>query len=70
MEEARVAQGPQDSPETVARQGYDAMMRGRDMVVGGRLRNTAATALSRIVPDRLQAVLAARETDRVGTHTS
>jgi short-subunit dehydrogenase len=68
MEEARVAQGPQDSPETVARQGYDAMMRGRDMVVSGRWLNTAATVLSRIVPDRLQAALAARETDRVGAH--
>jgi hypothetical protein len=44
------------------------MMRGRDMVVGGRWLNTAATVLSRIVPDRLQAALAARETDRVGAH--
>ncbi|HEX6150051.1 SDR family NAD(P)-dependent oxidoreductase [Nocardioides sp.] len=66
MEEARVAQGPQASAETVARQGYEAMMRGRDMVVGGRLFHRVQTMFSGFVPDRLGAAIASRETERVG----
>jgi uncharacterized protein len=66
MEDARVAQGPKDPPEQVARQGYDAMMKGKDKVVGGRLANTAASLIGSVVPDPLAARVASRETDDVG----
>jgi short-subunit dehydrogenase len=65
MADSRVAQQPHDSAERVARQGYEAMMRGRDQVVGGRLLNTAQALLARVVPDRVRTALASRETDRV-----
>ena len=66
MEDARVAQGPKDPPEQVARQGYDAMMKGKDKVVGGRLANSVGSVLGSVVPDPLAARVASRETDDVG----
>lgn len=66
MEDARVARGPKDPPEQVARQGYEAMLKGKDKVVGGRRANTVASLLGSVVPDPLAARLASRETDDVG----
>ena len=40
MQDTVVARGPKDDPFDVAREGYDAMMAGRDQVVAGSARNT------------------------------
>jgi short-subunit dehydrogenase len=62
MEDTKVAQGRKDSPMDVARDGYEALMSGKDQVVGGSLVNTVQAVASSVVPDRTAATLAARET--------
>jgi hypothetical protein len=41
-----------DDPGQVARQGYEALMSGRERVVGGSVKNKVQAALSGVVPDR------------------
>lgn len=65
MEETRVAQGPKDSPDDVARDGYEAMMAGRDHVVAGSVRNSVQAMGTTVVPDPIAARLAARQTEEV-----
>lgn len=62
MQETRIARGPKDSPETVARDAFKALIAGKDHVVAGSLLNKAMTAGSALVPDRVAAAVAARET--------
>jgi short-subunit dehydrogenase len=62
MEDTKVAQGRKDSPMDVARDGYDALMSGKDQVVGGSRFNAVQSVASSVVPDRTAATLAARET--------
>jgi uncharacterized protein len=49
-----VAQGKLDDPAKVAKDGYDALMRGDDMVVSG-FANKAQVVMSNIMPDRVAA---------------
>jgi short-subunit dehydrogenase len=62
MEETKVATGSKDSAETVARDAFEALMAGKDQVVAGALKNTLQAAGSAVLPDRLAAAIAARET--------
>jgi short-subunit dehydrogenase len=62
MQDTVVAQGPKDDPYDVAREGYDAMMAGRDQVVAGSARNTLQATAAALVPDRVGAAVAARQT--------
>ena len=62
MEETRVARGPKDAPEDVARDAFEALMAGKDHVVGGSLKNTVQSMGAAVVPDRIAAAVAARET--------
>lgn len=64
MEDTRVAQGPKDSPEDVARDGFEALMAGRDHVVAGSWRNTVQAAGASVVPDPVAARIAARQTEQ------
>jgi uncharacterized protein len=57
MQGSRAAGGPKDDPEEVARQGYEALMAGRDHVVAGSLRNTVQAAAAGVLPDALAARL-------------
>lgn len=57
MRETRIGAGPKDSPVTVARQGYAAMVAGRDSVVAGSRSNRVQVAISRVLPDRLVAAV-------------
>jgi short-subunit dehydrogenase len=62
MEDTQVANGPKDSPEQVAADGFEAMMEGRAHVVAGSLKNKLMTAGSGVVPDPVAAMVAARQT--------
>ena len=53
---------PKDDPRDVARQGVEALMAGKDQVVAGATRNTLQAAAASVVPDRVAATLAARQT--------
>jgi short-subunit dehydrogenase len=62
MEETRIARGPKDSPDKVARQAFDALMAGKDHVVAGSLVNRAGSTAAALVPDPILAAVAARAT--------
>lgn len=44
-----------DDPAEVARQGYEALMAGKEKVVGGSFKNKVQTVAGRVVPDSVKA---------------
>ncbi|WP_210491722.1 SDR family NAD(P)-dependent oxidoreductase [Patulibacter sp. SYSU D01012] len=62
MEDTKLAQGRKDDPAQVAREGFDAMMRGDDHVVAGAPQNTAQALGGKLLPETLTARMQARQT--------
>src|SRR3712207_9467168 len=52
--DTKLGQGPKDDPAQVARQGYEALMAGKDKVVAGSLMTKAQAAANSVLPDRLK----------------
>jgi hypothetical protein len=46
--------GKKDEPAQVAQQGFDAMLAGKDKVVGGSLKTKAMAAANTVTPDALK----------------
>lgn len=55
MEDTVAGEAPKDDPAKVARQGFEAMMAGKDHVVAGNLLNKVASAVSKVLPDPVKA---------------
>jgi len=55
MEDTRVGSSEKDDPAEVARQGFEALMQGRERVVSGSLVNRLLTYGGRLVPDKAKA---------------
>jgi short-subunit dehydrogenase len=55
MEDTKVGAGEKDDPAEVARQGFEALMGGKEKVVGGSLKNKLQTAVSGVIPDSMKA---------------
>jgi len=55
MLDTPVGEEEKDDPAEVARQGFDALMAGREKVVGGSFKNKAQTVLGKVVPDSVKA---------------
>jgi NAD(P)-dependent dehydrogenase (short-subunit alcohol dehydrogenase family) len=55
MEDTEVGASEKDDLAEVARQGFDALMAGKEKVVAGALKNKAQVAAGRVIPDRLKA---------------
>jgi short-subunit dehydrogenase len=55
MEDTKVGAGEKDDPAQVARQGFDALMAGKEKVVGGSLKNKLQTAVAGVIPDSVKA---------------
>lgn len=62
MQDTKVDQGSKDDAATVARQGYEAMMAGKDHVVAGSLMNKAQAVVAGVLPDTVKAAMHARLT--------
>jgi len=62
MQDTLVDSSSKDDPADVARQGFEAMMAGKDHVVAGSLKNKAQAAASRVVPERAKAAMHAVQT--------
>jgi short-subunit dehydrogenase len=62
MENTKVGQGSKDDPMEVARLGFEAMMAGKDAVVGASLKSKLVGAVNEILPESVKAKLQARET--------
>ncbi len=57
LDDAPIAQGPLEDPARVARQGFDALLAGKDKVVGGSLVTQATAAAATVLPDKVKALL-------------
>ena len=57
MLDTPVGADDKDDPARVARQGYDALMRGDEQVVAGSLMNKVQAYGGRLIPDRVKAEL-------------
>lgn len=51
----RVGEGPKDDPADVARQGFEALMKGERRVVAASLTTKAQEAVAKVLPDRVKA---------------
>lgn len=57
MLDTQVGQADKDDPATVARQGVDALLAGKPRVTGGGLKTRVQDAASKVLPDRVKAVM-------------
>ncbi len=55
MDDTRVGQASKDEPADVARQGFDALMRGKDRVVASSATSKVMGTANKVLPDRLKA---------------
>jgi short-subunit dehydrogenase len=55
MEDTEVGAGDKDDPAEVARQGFDALIAGKERVVAGSFKNRAQVAAARVLPDGTKA---------------
>jgi len=57
MEDTPSGEGPKDDPADVARQGFDAVMAGRERVVSAGMKTKAQAAAAKVLPDSVKAEL-------------
>jgi len=62
MEDTAVATGHKDDPDTVARDGFEALMAGKPDVVAGSLSNRIQSDLATHLPDQVAGRMQARKT--------
>ncbi|WP_199431084.1 SDR family NAD(P)-dependent oxidoreductase [Qaidamihabitans albus] len=63
MTDTKLGAGPKDDPADVARQGYDALMAGKDQIIAGSRRNKAQVGAARIAPAPVMAAVHRRMTE-------
>ncbi|MFI5841847.1 SDR family NAD(P)-dependent oxidoreductase [Catenuloplanes sp. NPDC051500] len=60
MDDTRVGAGSKDDPAVVAKQGIEALLKGKEKVVAGSLSTKAQGAASKIMPDSVKAAMHAK----------
>jgi len=55
MLDTPIGEEEKDDPAEVARQGYEALMAGREKVVGGSFKNKAQAVAGKVIPDSVKA---------------
>ena len=63
MEDTKVATAKKDDPAEVARQGFEALMAGKDHVVAGSLKNRVQDALAQVLPEPAKAAAHAKQAE-------
>ncbi len=53
--DTRVGQASKDDPAEVARQGFDALMKGEDRIVASSATTKATEAANKVLPDKVRA---------------
>jgi short-subunit dehydrogenase len=57
MEDTRMGAGPKDDPATVAKQGFEALMKGKEKVVAGSAKTKIQGVASKVLPDSAAAAM-------------
>jgi short-subunit dehydrogenase len=55
MDDTQVGAGQKDDPATVAKQGFEALMAGKDHIIVGSLKTKLQGAVSTVLPDTINA---------------
>jgi short-subunit dehydrogenase len=55
MQDTKLGESKKDSPAEVARQGYEALMAGKDHIVAGSFKNKAQAVAGNVLPDSAMA---------------
>jgi uncharacterized protein len=63
MEDTKVGRSEKDDPADVAREGYEALMAGKDHVVAGSFKNKLMTATSKVVPQKVSAEMHRKQSE-------
>jgi short-subunit dehydrogenase len=61
MEDTKVAERKKDDPAEVAKEGFDAMMAGKDKVVAASFKSTMEGWMGEVLPERLKARIQASQ---------
>jgi uncharacterized protein len=62
LEDTKVGQAKKDDPAEVAREGFEALMAGKDKVVAGAFKNKMQDAMAQVLPEPAKAELHAKQT--------
>jgi uncharacterized protein len=62
LTDTKVGQGKKDDPAQVAKQGFDAMMAGKDSVAGGSFKSRMETFMNELLPETMKAAMAGKRT--------
>ncbi len=57
MDDTAVGQSGKDDPAQVARQGFEALMKGKSRIVGGSVETKVQEAANKVLPDKAKAAL-------------
>jgi uncharacterized protein len=63
MEDTKVATSKKDDPADVAREGFEALMAGKDHVVAGSFKNRVQDALAQVLPEPAKAAAHAKQAE-------
>jgi uncharacterized protein len=63
MEDTKVAASRKDDPAEVARQGFEALMKGKDHVVAGSVKNKVQSTLAQVLPETVTAEMHRKQTE-------
>jgi short-subunit dehydrogenase len=62
-EDTKLGQSEKDDPAEVAREGYKALMAGKDHVVAGSFKNKVESTIAHLVPDTVAAEAHRKQTE-------
>jgi short-subunit dehydrogenase len=57
MLDTKVGSDPDDEPATVARQGFEALMKGKNKIITGGVATKTQGATARVLPDSVKAAM-------------
>jgi uncharacterized protein len=60
--DTKVGQAKKDDPALVAKQGFEAMMAGKDSVAGGSFKSRMQTFMNELLPETVKAAMAGKQT--------
>jgi short-subunit dehydrogenase len=63
MEDTKVAVGPKSDPRDVAKEGFDALMKGKDHVVSAMMKEKVKVAAGHVLPETFKAEQNRKETE-------
>jgi short-subunit dehydrogenase len=55
MDDTKAGADPKDDPAMVAKQGFEALMAGKDSIVAGSLKTKLQGTVSKVLPDTVNA---------------